>query len=540
VNVKININPGPKPRVALNVSSNPITSNTITTFTATTSSNVTRVEFYRGLVKVGTDASAPFTFQKNFIAGDNSSILWIAKAHTADNEAVSEGLNVSVNIQGIMANWYVNPSAGNNSNDGLSASSPFKTICKAKDVVQAGQTIGLMNGEYNQSNQRPAGWNLNLACNPSLPNNVNVIALETGQAVLKGITLNFLGSGEARGLHLENDSLNTSNVMPGIVGNAGTLKVAELTLGDVFAGASALQYPLQMKGSVVATLEGSVSNAFLVPAANGNKVRTLAKVDGNASLTVIGGVFETINATTTDTYCSPLFYVTGALTLSGVTIKHKGTAVFAQGFVFVRGSSIFENLSRAANPYCTATLQLSGTANATVTASTLRNGQDAIASVAGWAFSGTISINNSSMTQNTKHGLFVNGASTTPPTTTVNNSSIAQNGWDGMTLTGRINLNVRGSSLKNNANGISFNGSGSSSLDLGTAANLGGNTIRDNTATGLRVKADSSMTVNATGNTWNASVQNANGSGQYTTKLLTGILNGTNFFLENANSKRQL
>jgi hypothetical protein len=84
-----------------------------------------------------------------------------------------------------------------------------------------------------------------------------------------------------------------------------------------------------------------------------------------------------------------------------------------------------------------------------------------------------------------------------------------------------------------------FDGSGSSGLDLGTAANPGSNTIRGNTVSGLRAKASSSFTINAPGNTWKASQQNADVNGQYAAQLVAGPTSGINHLLEGANVKLQ-
>ena len=49
--------------------------------------------------------------------------------------------------------YYVSAgAAGNDSNDGLSASSPFKTIQKAADLTNPGDTVQIMNGVYTNSN----------------------------------------------------------------------------------------------------------------------------------------------------------------------------------------------------------------------------------------------------------------------------------------------------------------------------------------------------------------------------------------------------
>jgi hypothetical protein len=47
--------------------------------------------------------------------------------------------------------WYVNFAIGNDTNDGRTASSAFKTLSQAINVAKAGDTILLAPGAYDQS-----------------------------------------------------------------------------------------------------------------------------------------------------------------------------------------------------------------------------------------------------------------------------------------------------------------------------------------------------------------------------------------------------
>lgn len=53
---------------------------------------------------------------------------------------------------GNATNYYVNATSGNNTNNGLTPQNPFKTLQKAADNTQAGDTVFVMNGTYTKDN----------------------------------------------------------------------------------------------------------------------------------------------------------------------------------------------------------------------------------------------------------------------------------------------------------------------------------------------------------------------------------------------------
>ncbi len=57
-------------------------------------------------------------------------------------------------FQANATNYYVSSSKGNDANDGLSQQSPFKTLQKAANSVDAGDTVLIMNGTYTNSDNK--------------------------------------------------------------------------------------------------------------------------------------------------------------------------------------------------------------------------------------------------------------------------------------------------------------------------------------------------------------------------------------------------
>ena len=68
------------------------------------------------------------------------------------------------------------------------------------------------------------------------------------------------------------------------------------------------------------------------------------------------------------------------------------------------------------------------------------------------------------------------------------------------------------------------------SIDLGTASNPGGNTLRDNIFRNLNVKGNTTLT--AVGNTWNPNLQGADAQGRYAAGRIDGPQSGDNYYID--------
>ena len=141
---------------------------------------------------------------------------------------------------------------------------------------------------------------------------------------------------------------------------------------------------------------------------------------------------------------------------------------------------------------------------------------------------------------------------------TMSGASFSNNGsgisWQGVAGT---SFDIAGSSFTGNGTGISIASSGGSLklrnstvssntgdgvalsgglvVDLGTATDAGGNTFIGNTSTGLHINLGAVGPAQAVGNTWNPSVQGADGAGHYASPVQkTGPASGTNYIIGNA------
>jgi len=100
-----------------------------------------------------------------------------------------------------------------------------------------------------------------------------------------------------------------------------------------------------------------------------------------------------------------------------------------------------------------------------------------------------------------------------------------------------LKATLRGNMISSNGYGIqTYDPTGLMTLDLGTAALPGGNTITASTTTGIKLVTAPLQIVSASGNTWNAGVQGADASGHYAAGAsATGpVATGTNYQLTSA------
>jgi hypothetical protein len=146
---------------------------------------------------------------------------------------------------------------------------------------------------------------------------------------------------------------------------------------------------------------------------------------------------------------------------------------------------------------------------------------------------------------------------------TVTSSSMTHAAGNGINWAGLAGstFDLEGATLTGNQTGISFDGAGSLKLrgttvsgstdtgialystvtaDLGTTADPGLNTFTGNTNVGLEDNRTSGPTLQAVGNTWNSSAQNADANGHYSTSPSytavpeTGPASGVNYSINGA------
>ncbi len=121
------------------------------------------------------------------------------------------------------------------------------------------------------------------------------------------------------------------------------------------------------------------------------------------------------------------------------------------------------------------------------------------------------------------------------------NSTLQSMALFGIEASSGTSVVVRNTALSNCQIGVYLEGP-SGSADLGTASSAGGNTITSNSQYGVRVGFSGGQTVYAVGNSWIASFQRANATGQYGSTLITGPVNsgtGVNYYVDSNGGKIQ-
>lgn len=142
----------------------------------------TVVDFYEGNVLLGSASSPqPFTFQVDFDSTMNGLHTFHAEANSGAERARSNDVIVEVRID---TGLYVDPVGGDDTNPGTLAA-PFQTIRHAITLAEAGDTIWLLDGTYDEANQ---GASFGTYCpGPVFPADVDLRALNPNSVRLEGI-----------------------------------------------------------------------------------------------------------------------------------------------------------------------------------------------------------------------------------------------------------------------------------------------------------------------------------------------------------------
>jgi hypothetical protein len=421
-----------------------------------------------------------------------------ADTGSGSEEGGADG-GVDADVPPLIPDYFVDPALGADTNDGKTKATAFKTLCKAKDVAQADQVVGLLDGSYDNENQRPANWIFSYPCGPTFSVPIRLTAVNAGKALVK-VPITLTG-GEVRGLKLEYDA-NSGGTLGT---NAGTLVIRDLSLGEIFSPPNAKRPALSVSGTAKVTMfSGAVTNYTTVPVPAGQAL-IFALVTGTGELTVEGGTFDDTSPANADGYCSPLFEGGGKITLNGVTVRHKGTIVRVYNVLNVTGGTL-DDRATAFNIGCLPTIGLLNGVAVTVKDTVfVGGGRNAITSEVFTA--GTLTLTNVTMSGFTDAAVDLNAPDVQP-----------------------LAFFMRGSSVKNNNVGLRL--FGGVAADLGTAQSVGNNTITGNTTRGLDNTA--SLTVKAAGNTWIANEQGARADGTYAASLETGPTSGLNYALGTA------
>lgn len=446
---------------------------------------------------------------------------------------------------------FVDPTAGLDTQAGTAAA-PFKTIKKALSVVPVGSTVWLADGSYNAANQGGAGALV-------LPDGARVSALHVGLAILEGLPVTAsAASGTLLGVVLDQGSTLTAS---------NTVAVTPtFTLVDVLFKSRALAgATLSVAGKTKVSASQTSFNGPL-PSLG------ILNLTDSAELLLTGGTIDGGGSGTAG-FGYQLISVKGTskLTLDGVTMKSSmaagilvaGSTSAAPAVVALRNGTVLDGLGSAGNCAAGGSVVVVQNADVTVDASEIKNALSAgicvrngaasnialtlknsakltndiyaVRSEPGTSSEITLVVNGASFTSNAGSGIYFDGSGSFDLTAT----TMTGNG-SGLTIYSSVATTVkaRSSTFSNNTQlGLALTTSGPLTVDLGTAASQGKNTLTGNVITGLRLDVPAAQTHSAVGNTWNASVQSADAAGHFTDGTdVVGPMNGTSYVLVNAST----
>ena len=472
---------------------------------------------------------------------------------------------------------YIDVATGADTNPCTQAA-PCKSMTKAFVGAPAGTTFLIGDGTYTPLTEGANGLNV--------PDGATLQAVHPGAATLATLAVQALGSATLNGLVIDRQSAAFNCGGIDAFSATGT---PTLTLIGVFSNCTNW---LHFGGKVKATmspgaLPGGVYTTGL-PSNGGGWINfsSTPASGGAAELLIQGGVIEGSN---TGLAAGSVIGVGGnaKLTLDGVTVRNwKSAAIGAVGgTVVLRGGTLIDYAGAAPtapSAGCGAvilgsyyvgtqasalTMDHSTISNAaghaicvqnnliggvfdqlTLTQSTITaSGGAAIASEFAQGFGAVVALDGMTLANN-GYGIFWAGrtsGSFDVRNTTVTGSSAAGGIGAGIYVyaTPSASFKLRASTVSGGAqDGVTFGGFVTMAVDLGTAADPGGNTFTGNAASGLFNGMAPGQTLNAVGNTWTPNVQGADANGRYSTPPAfapvpkAGPANGVNYHTENAST----
>ncbi len=406
---------------------------------------------------------------------------------TATAGSLSKSVQISLNP---LTQFYADPAAGLDTNPGTQAK-PLKTIKEALTRMGAGatKTTVLLAGTYSEASGET--WDYTLPDGITLKGNSAGVILQSttkkaGFTFGKGATLS---------------DLSLTGFSTALTATNGTQTLTRLAF-------SSNQYDLKLSSTASAGLQDCTSSG------SGSSIQAA----GLSQISVQGGNFNaTSNTLILQQSATASFSNTeigggtldtgGSSTLSLNTVKAhdiSGYSIYVRDSstqLFIQGGSFYNN----------------GKGNANTILS-----------------SGKVTINNASFSSN------YSAIGASAGSLTITNSSVVNSTSYGITIAKGVAFKMRKSTVAGNGSGGGSVGiyiaDATAGIDLGTASDPGGNTIKDNGGASypnLSVSG-AAATIQAVGNTWNASTQGADASGHYGSSLISAsgsYLNGKNYYL---------
>ncbi|MEO8835942.1 MAG: right-handed parallel beta-helix repeat-containing protein [Caldimonas sp.] len=488
---------------------------------------------------------------------------------TATNTAGTVTKTSGVTLAGA-ATRFIDVATGLDTNPCTQAA-PCKSLTHALVGAPAGSTFLLADGVYDRVTENSNGVF-------SLPDGATLQAMHPGAATLASLFVNALGSATFNGIVIDRQS---PAFLCSQIGARSSTGAPTLTLIGVSSNCANW---LQVSGSVKATmtpgaLPGGAYTTGL--AATGGQILVTGPA---AELLIQGGVFEGSNNPSLAAGHNPLLVTSGlgTLTLDGVTVRNWKQAVASTsgGTLILRNGTLIDKVGESIGNFgngCAILVGFSGTASLlTMDHATLSNAADAgicvqnnllgavtdrlqfaqstISGSAGAAiqsefsqgFGAAITADGLTLADN-GWGIYWtgrSGGSFDIKNSTISGSTKAGGIGAGIYLSGTsaASFKLRGSTVSGGAqDGVYLYNVPSTTIDLGTTADPGGNTFTGNASTGLHIVFTPGQTViDAVGNTWAANQQGADANGRYSLPPAflpvpkAGPTGGLNFKLDTA------
>lgn len=509
------------------------------------------IDFYEGTILLGSAAApGPFGHQLDFTAAANGTHTYHAEAGPVGQRTISNEVVVVVEIA---TGLYVDPVGGDDANVGTMAE-PLRTIAQASSQAMAGDTIWLLDGTYDVSNQGP---NFGAVCpGPFLPTDVNLRAVNPNAVTLEGPQCAYRVDGSSRieGLHF-------FGYQQALEFYAGSSTVADTRFEDCGMAMYLRDTAEVLLLAPAAPLITDVQNlAFGVPGAT---------VDGNARLTVRNALIQDIL-----TFNIGVFLARGAGTLiiEGSTfqrIDRSAFRVYDNAHAVVRDTT-FDAVGGAGLSAEHATILIGGSntqnpldLGVTLERCTMLNNHGhgiAIAYYSNFPTHLGVTLVDTRIQDGFGTAIFNNGLTTADPgldvaillrnttllggargiISVIGNIDIEGGEISGMTGPG-IEITASNSPNTLRARGVTFDGDGDDAVrisspttvvDLGTAADPGNNLMSAIPANASAVSVLTPIRVDAVGNTWMANEQGADATGHYpASTTIAGPANGRNYEL---------
>lgn len=427
----------------------------------------------------------------------------------------SDGSGTDAALPGL----FVDPVAGND-NGVCPQDQPCKTMARAFTVAASGQTVFLQAGTYSAASGET--WDV------QVPDGVAIEAVTAGQSIvvgpgpgMSGTAFFFAGSGTLRNLRVEqfHDAVKASegNVL------VETVEFVQNYLA-VYAGrvgAVTLEDCIVRDGSSAFEINGIAKLTM-----NGGRISDSGpNCSGGAG---IGTAWEAADIVFDGVEVSANY---GSLSLRGVATAVVRNSVFDGNGSDGCGRSTQFDMGEAPTLTLENTIVRNGPGNGVMGTDTVRITGGSFTNNAANAVDFTGSSLNVSGTgfmhtdASSPHGIYIFDGQAR-----IDGVTISGHGY-GIAVSSGGYARVRGSTITENGTGVATWGA----VDLGTAAEPGGNTILQNTQYNLHAEGPATYTVHASGDTWDPSLQGTDSQGHVTVgNTLAGPVSGDNFYLRGA------